>query len=175
MVENNSNSDSVRDMYVAPDFKEIIDGIRTMPNITKEEEKRILQELQESINFSGNIDKIEVDNLVDRVIFTDGDMQLLYEDGEYYVVSATDSKKVRKKIRKEEAKDMYLEYFIKYQLNPLIEKSKARDNIRTKTKEVKIKNSQQSKKKTKEKESIVKDVDKMKSKNKSKEKDSLSR
>lgn len=137
MDENVSNNDSVRDMYISPDFKEIVDGVKTMPNITKEEEKKILEELQESIDFTSNIDNIDIDNIVDRVIFTDGDMQLLYEDGEYYVVSATDSKRSRKKIRKKEAKDMYLEYFIKYQLNPLIAKSKERSNVKAKTKDVK--------------------------------------
>lgn len=183
MVENSSNSssnDSVRDMYISPDFKEIMDGIKIMPNVTKEEARKILEELQESIDFVSNIDKIDIDNLVDRVIFTDGDMQLLYEDGEYYIVSATDSKKVRKKIRKQDAKDMYLEYFIKYQLNPLIAKSKDKKLMKSKIKQVNKET--QTKKvekgistKTKEKSSLSKIQKDDKIKKKGKDDDSLSR
>jgi len=54
------------------------------------------------------------------VIYTDGNEQLVYEDGEFFVVSTTDITKKREKKTKEEAKNMYLEYFIRYVLNPII-------------------------------------------------------
>ena len=55
------------------------------------------------------------------VIFTDGEEQLYYENGEFFSISSTDSTKRKKKKTKKEATDMYLDYFIKYQLNPILD------------------------------------------------------
>ena len=69
------------------------------------------------------IEKIDIPS-ENYVIFTDGDEQLLYENGEFYVISTKDTPLRRKKKTKKEAKEMYLNYFINYQLNGLLGESK---------------------------------------------------
>lgn len=95
--------------------KEIIDNLDKKKILTPEDKKRI----EESLNFEAAIEKIDISDNSNRVIFTDGEEQLVFEDGEFFMVSSTDSQKSRKKIKREEARNMYIEYFIKYQLNPI--------------------------------------------------------
>ena len=57
-------------------------------------------------------------------MYTDGENQLVYEDGEFFLVSTTDSKAEKKKLKRKQAIDSYVEYFIKYQINPIIAKRK---------------------------------------------------
>ena len=105
--------------------KEIIDNLGKNKNLTPEDKKRI----EESLNFEAAIEKIDISDNSNRVIFTDGEEQLVFEDGEFFLVSSTDSQKSRKKKKREEARNMYIEYFIKYQLNPII---KQRENSKEK-------------------------------------------
>ena len=78
------------------------------------------EEASVTVDFLNKIDEIELpkDNYI---VFTDGKEQLLYENGDFYVVSTTDSLKKKKKKTKKEATDMYLDFFIKYQLNPILD------------------------------------------------------
>lgn len=118
LKENNSFDEILgRDVV-----KKILD--KTGIELTKEEIKRLEKEAVGSVDFMKAIENIELpkDNYV---VFTDGDEQLLYEDGEFFVISTIDNPKRRKKKTKKEATDMYLNYFIKYQLNPILDK---RDN-----------------------------------------------
>lgn len=107
--------------------KEIIDNLDKNKNLTPEDKKRI----EESLNFEGAIEKIDISDNSNRVIFTDGEEQLVFEDGEFFMVSSTDSQKSRKKIKREEARNMYIEYFIKYQLNPIIKQRESDELART--------------------------------------------
>lgn len=79
-----------------------------------------MQEAKVTIDFLTKVDEVELpkDNYV---IFTDGNEQLYYENGEFYVISATNGLKKKVKKTKKEATDMYLDYFIKYQLNPILD------------------------------------------------------
>lgn len=101
-------------------------------DLTKEEIEKLRQDANANINFMQKIDEIKLPT-DPYVIFTDGDVQLLYEKGEFYEISSVDSKKERKKKTKKEATDMYLNYFIRYELNPIldqkgIEKEKVKEN-----------------------------------------------
>ena len=85
--------------------------------------KELEKEAQGSTDFMKAIEKIDIPS-ENYVIFTDGDEQLLYENGEFYVISTKDTPLRRKKKTKKEAKEMYLNYFINYQLNGLLGESK---------------------------------------------------
>ena len=107
--------------------------LKNKKELSKEEIKKLTEEARESIDFLKKIDEIELPK--DKyVIFTDGDEQLFYENGEFYVISSTDSTKVRKKKTKKEATDMYLNFFIKYQLNPILDLRKQQENKAKQTK-----------------------------------------
>lgn len=107
--------------------KEIIDNLDKKKVLTPEDKKRI----EESLNFEGAIKKIDISNNSNRVIFTDGEEQLVFEDGEFFMVSSTDSQKSRKKRKREDARNMYIEYFIKYKLNPIIKQRENDELART--------------------------------------------
>lgn len=107
--------------------KEIIDNLDKKKILTPEDKKRI----EESLNFEGAIEKIDISDNSNRVIFTDGEEQLVFEDGEFFLVSSTDSQKSRKKKKREDARNMYIEYFIKYQLNPIIKQRENDELART--------------------------------------------
>ena len=96
-----------------------------LKTIGSKEEQKLMQEWIEegkvSIDFMEKINDVEIPDNSNYVIFTDGEEQLVYENGEFYVVSTTSSLRKKKKKTKKEATDMYLDYFIKYQLNPLLD------------------------------------------------------
>ncbi len=83
--------------------------------ISKSEIKKKLEECRDSIEFLKKLEHIVVSDETNRVIFTDGEEQLIYINGEFYIASSTDDTIVKKKKTKQEAKNMYLEYFMKYQ------------------------------------------------------------
>ena len=125
----------------------------------KVDKTKLMFEIKEHIDFLSKLN--EIDTLAEnhRIIFTDGKEQLLYSDGEFFLIDTLTSEK-RKKVSKKEARDAYIEYFITYQLNPLIEKKnveKIKDSIDT------LAEKQENKKEDKK---IIKDKNK---KNKSKE------
>lgn len=88
--------------------------------LSAKQKEALREEASVTVDFLNKIDEIELpkDNYI---VFTDGKEQLLYENGEFYVVSTTDSLKKKKKKTKKEATDMYLDFFIKYQLNPILD------------------------------------------------------
>ena len=92
--------------------------------LTDKQIKELEKEAAGSTEFMKALDNVEIptDNYV---VFTDGDEQLLYENGEFYVISTKDTPLRRKKKTKKEATEMYLNYFINYQLNGLLGSKKA--------------------------------------------------
>lgn len=96
-----------------------------LKTIDSKEEQKLMEEWIEegkvSIDFMEKIEDVEIPDNSNYVIFTDGEEQLVYENGEFYVVSTTSSLRKKVKKTKKEATDMYLDYFIKYQLNPLLD------------------------------------------------------
>ena len=96
-----------------------------LKTIDSKEEQKLMEEWIEegkvTIDFMEKINDVEIPDNTHYVIFTDGEEQLIYENGEFYVVSTTSSLRKKVKKTKKEATDMYLDYFIKYQLNPLLD------------------------------------------------------
>lgn len=108
--------------------------------LSEKQKKELMEEARVALDFLNKIDEVEIPK-ENYVIFTDGKEQLLYENGEFYVISTTDSSRMKKKKTKKEATDMYLDYFIKYQLNPILDsKSQAKEKVKeTNLKEKNIK------------------------------------
>ena len=81
---------------IAPNLKEILDKVSKAKELTKEEIEILQKQAKESTEFMELIEKIQLpkDNYV---IFTDGEEQLVYENGEFFIVSTTDSTKAKKK------------------------------------------------------------------------------
>lgn len=146
-------------------LKEIIIKADKQEKLSKEEIEALKKEALESVNFVDKID--EIDLKFDKyVVFTDGNDQLIYENGEFFVVSTTDSKKKKEKKKKEEAKNMYLEYFIRYVLNPIIKQKQMEEHSKVAPIPIKEKTREKAKVKEKEKEERVKVVSRPKEKTK---------
>lgn len=90
--------------------------------LSKEEVEKLLKESNESIEFLEKLKSINMGDDSYRIIFTDGNEQLLYDNGEFFLIDTTNSNGQRKKISKKDARDIYMEYFIRYILNPIIKK-----------------------------------------------------
>lgn len=117
--------------------------------ISEKEKKALIEEAKTTLDFLNKIDEVELPS-ENYVIFTDGKEQLLYENGEFYVISTTDSLRQKVKKTKKQATDMYLDFFIKYQLNPILDlKSENKEKEINKT--VKEKNVKQVEEKIEEK------------------------
>lgn len=100
--------------------KEILDNLAKNKNMTSDELNKLKKEIENSLNFDEVIDNIDIGKNDNRVIFTDGEEQLVYGDGEFFIESTTDSSQDKKKIKRSDARNRYIEYFIKYQLNPIL-------------------------------------------------------
>ena len=85
-----------------------------LKTIDSKEEQKLMQEWIEegkvTIDFMEKINDVEIPDSTNYVIFTDGEEQLVYENGEFYVVSTTSSLRKKVKKTKKEATDMYLDY-----------------------------------------------------------------
>ena len=140
MENNNINNDEKK--VLAPNLKEILDKIAKEKELSALELSKLKEQVKESTEFMKLIEDIEIpkDNYV---VFTDNEEQLVYENGEFFLVSTVDSTKEKKKKKRLEAKDMYIEYFIRYTLNKIspnkiasIQKEKSK-NIEKEDKDIK--------------------------------------
>lgn len=75
------------------------------------------------------INKIKIPSSENKIIYTDGMYQLKYENGEFFRVNTKDSTKGSEKLTRKEATDMYIEFFIKNRLNPLIARKQELNSI----------------------------------------------
>ncbi len=122
--ENNVNNEAPkRDSYLE-------DIVSKASKENKELSKEEIASAVESTQFLNKMEEIDLSDDSYRVIFTDGQKQLLYDDGEFFEISTTDSNGPKKKIGKTEARNMYIEYFIKYVLNPMINKAQRQKGVR---------------------------------------------
>lgn len=99
-------------------------------DLTEKQIRDLKREAEGSIDFIKAIENVKIPT-ENYVVFTDGDEQVLYENGEFFIISTTDTPLRRKKISKKEATERYLQFFITYELNRLI----ARGNEPKKEKE----------------------------------------
>ena len=115
---NTENNEDIKKNQIEENLKEILNNIKKQSKISDEELKKLEDEAKKSLDFLRLIDKIEIPK--DKyVVFTDGQEQLYYENGEFFIISTTDSTKEKRKKKKKEASELYVEYFIKYILNKI--------------------------------------------------------
>ena len=107
----NENKISVVDISDS-EVKEII------TNANKQRTK--VSEASEIFDYSKELSKISIPSSQNKVIYTDGMIQLKYENGEFFKVDTKDATSNKVKLTRKEATDMYVEFFIKSRLNPLI-------------------------------------------------------
>jgi hypothetical protein len=81
-----------------------------------------MSEANENLDFIKEINNIKLEAPDNRIIFVDGNEELEYDHGEFFLCDTTDSRKLKKKIKRKEATERYIEYFIRFQLNPIIER-----------------------------------------------------
>lgn len=124
LLEQNSEPGKIDE-----NLKDIMKRAEKSKKLSAAEIEQLKKELQDSQDFLKLIDQIDTEAEYDRVIFTDGNEELIYIDGEFFVVDTIDSTKPKQKKKKSEARDMYLEYFIRYTLNPLIEQEKMKRQV----------------------------------------------
>lgn len=127
------NKDIENTVKIDSEVKEIIKKAIKSNKIKKEkiDEKFVKNEILEHVDFLKKLNEIDMISENHRIIFTDKNEQLLYTDGEFYIIDTLTNEK-KKKLKKREAHDAYVEYFITYTLNPLIEKKnveKLKNNI----------------------------------------------
>ena len=122
-----NNNKNIEKQTLDENLVEIMNRIKKERKLTNEEIARLENDAKQSLNFLKLIDEIKLPT--DKyVVFTDGEEQLLYENGEFFVISSTDSTKLKKKKKRSEATNMYIEYFIRYVLNKM-NKQKEMNNM----------------------------------------------
>jgi len=131
-------------------IKNVVKDIKNNKESSSQEIDKLMAEANENVDFVKVINDIKLASPNNRIIYVDGNEQMLYDDGEFFMCETTDSTKPKKKIKRKEATEKYVEYFIRYQLNPIIDQKNMFNISKTITKtEV-----------TKEVENKVKKVDK---------------
>ena len=118
---NNEERNIQDEQKIDQNLKEIISKASKNRELTKDEIKALEKEAS-SLNFLSKIAEIEIPK--DKyVVFTDGNEQLIYDNGEFFLEDTLDSTKPKTKKKRAEAREMYIEYFIKYTLNKLAQKN----------------------------------------------------
>lgn len=109
-------------------MRNVVKEIKKGNQLSKEEIDKLMAEANENVEFVKVIEDIKLASPDNRVILVDGNEELLYDHGEFFICDTMDSRKPKKKIKRKEATEKYIEYFIRYQLNPIIEQKQI-DNI----------------------------------------------
>ena len=132
--ENNSNDEARVNINIEdkldPGLKEVFnngDKSKIYEGLSKEQIEVLKKTLQQEFNLDIAIESINIDFPKKRVIYVDGKDQLVYDNGEFLIEDTIDSKKTKKKISKQKAMENYIEFFVRYTLNPLIEEKKIND------------------------------------------------
>ena len=112
-------------------MKQVVKQIKKGNTYSKEELDKLMEEANENLEFTKVLQDINLASPDNRVIFIDGNEQLLYDHGEFFICDTIDSKKLKKKIKRKEATEKYIEYFIRYQLNPIIEQKQIQNLTKT--------------------------------------------
>ena len=155
--------------------KDIIKRANAFENLTESEAKALIEKINKELDFDKLLEQVKAKYPLDGnkyVIFTNEKEQLYYENGEFFVISAVDSRKEKKKIKRKEALDLYNEYYIVNILNPLLRQKavKEKNNPTTDIKETKeISKEEKIETKVTKKENEVKSKEKVDKVNESKE------
>ena len=119
---NNEERNIQDEQKIDQNLKEIISKASKNRELTKDEIKY----------FVGKYTKGEIEIPKDKfVVFTDGNEQLIYDNGEFFLEDTLDSTKPKTKKKRAEAREMYIEYFIKYTLNKLAQKNNLEKVVET--------------------------------------------
>lgn len=138
MSENTDVKQNYEEVEIEKEYIEMIEKAENASKMTKSEFDKFYKEAEESINFLKLIDNIKIPN-EKIVIYTDGQEQVIYENGEFFVVSTFDSTSPKRKITRKDAINNYIEFFIKYQINPIIKIKKEMElnkKIKSRTKNI---------------------------------------
>lgn len=146
-------------------IKNVVQDIKNGKEFSEKEIDKLMAEANENLEFTKKIKEIKLEAPDNRVIFVDGNEYLMYDHGEFFICETTDSRKPKKKLKRKEATERYIEYFIRYQLNPIIEQ-KNMDNISKTIEKTKIEKNVQDKVKTVEKKTAKKAQDNTENKSK---------
>ena len=119
MSEKSDVKQNYEEVEIEKEYVELINNAENAKQMTKEEFDKLVKETKESIEFLKLIDTIKLPE-EKYVVYTDGEEQLIYENGEFFFSSTTDGTSKKKKIIRKDAINSYIEYFIKYQINPII-------------------------------------------------------
>ncbi len=115
-------------------IKNVVKDIKKNKSLSTQEIDKLMNDANENIEFTKVISDIKLESPDNRVIFVDGNEQLMYDHGEFFICDTVDSRKLKKKIKRKEATERYIEYFIRYQLNPIIEQKNMYNISKTITK-----------------------------------------
>ena len=158
-MEENSTTSNNDEVKIDSNLKEIMKKATSSPALNEAEKKRLIEEINNNFNFDKLIQDLKSQyslNMDKYVIFTNGKEQLYYENGEFFIISTIDSKKKRKKIKREEARNLYNEFYIMTVLNPLLKQKQEKGKItKEQVKEVVVDNKENKKDLKKEPKSKV--------------------
>lgn len=137
-----------------------------LDGLSKEQLEALKKSIESEFNLNEKVEAINIKFPKKRVIYVDGELQLVYDDGEFLLEDTVDSKKASKKLTKKKAMELYVEFFVRYTLNPLIEQK----NLKSRAKEIiKVNNVKEKKVTTKEEKQKEVKTKAVKAKEKSKE------
>lgn len=130
-LKNNDNSINKKsEEEIRKGIEYLLKQVAKSKPFTEKQRNELEKYAKEALAFDEVIEKIDISGEKFKVIFTDGEEQLVYDNGEFFIISTIDSKKVKEKKKRSEARNIYIEYYIKYQLNPIIEQKRINGNIR---------------------------------------------
>lgn len=131
-MEENKETSTKEEVTIDNNLKEIMKKANASPKLSDAEKKILIEEINKNFNFDKLIQDLMLEYRLDMdkyVIFTNGKEQLYYENGEFFIISTIDSKKARKKIKREEARNLYNEFYIMTVLNPLLKQKQEKGKI----------------------------------------------
>ena len=99
--------------------------------LSADELNKLMADAMENVDFLKVLDEINVTSNGKRVIFVDGKACLVYDSGVFYIEDSMDTKKGKKKLTKNQATELYVEYFFRYILNPALEQKKLHEQVRS--------------------------------------------
>lgn len=151
-------------------IKNVVKDIKNKKEISGEQLETAMKTANENLEFLNVLEEIKLECPNDRVIYVDGNEELVYDNGEFFLCDTINSKKPRKKIKRKEATEKYIEYFIRFQLNPIIEQKKINNLTKTvmvnekvnEVQEIKVPVKELEKKEPEKKEPEKKELEKIK-------------
>ena len=126
MAENNQEEKKIDE-----NLQEIMKKASKNPNMSESEAKELILKINKEFDFEKILEELKQKHPLGNdkyVIFTNSNEQLYYENGEFFLIAATDIAKPKKKITRMQALELYNQYYITNVLNPLLkQKNKVKE------------------------------------------------